>query len=92
MERKNQTNQSYATVRWKMGEVWKRELQRTSEGDKNRKSEKNCLGNENTKAEVQVVGVKQCHDREQWRCAGRNDSRFISVDSKYTCEREEEAI
>ncbi len=30
-----------------------------------REKKKTCLGNENTKAEVQVVGVEQCHERDR---------------------------
>lgn len=45
-----------------------------------------CLGNENRQAEVQAFGVKQCQT-QQWRRAGKNDRRFNSADSRYTCER-----
>lgn len=39
-----------------------------------------------------MVGVKQCHESERWRCVGKNDSKFDSVDSRLTREREKEPI
>lgn len=46
-----------------MGEVWKYEFERAS-WDENRKKEKNCLGNDNTKAEVQMLAAKKVTERE----------------------------
>ena len=72
-------NQSYG----KKEEVWKGNL---NENERRRREQeerkKTCLGNENTKAEVQVVDVKQCHGSEWRRCAGKNDSTFDGVDNK----------
>lgn len=68
--------------------IWKR----ASEGDENRKSKKKPLGNENTKAEVQVVGVKQCHGRVRRRCAGKNERRFQLIENEFARERRRKSL
>jgi len=59
-----------AVIQW---EVWKWSFSRRSEVDGNRKREKKRLRNENTKAEVRVVGVRVMRASERWRCSDMSE-------------------